>query len=60
MRYVVCYFSQYVNPAYERLTGYSMEEVVGKDSRELKGERVKPDVQDGVNNQIKKGKVSSP
>jgi hypothetical protein len=37
-----------------------MEEVVGKDSRELKGERVKPDIQDGVNNQIKKGKVSSP
>ncbi|XP_053405360.1 high affinity cAMP-specific and IBMX-insensitive 3',5'-cyclic phosphodiesterase 8B-like isoform X3 [Mercenaria mercenaria] len=47
---------QFVNPAYERLTGYSMEEVVGKDSRELKGERVKPDIQDGINNQIKKGK----
>lgn len=46
-----------MNPAYERLTGYSMEEVVGKDSRELKGERVKTDIQDGINSQLKKGKV---
>ena len=48
---------QYVNPAYERLTGFSMEEVAGKDSRELKSERNKPDLQETINGQLKKGKV---
>ena len=48
---------QYVNPAYERLTGYTMEEVAGKDSRELKSERNKPELQDVINGQLKKGKV---
>lgn len=47
---------QYVNPAYERLTGFSMEEVAGKDSRELKSERNKPDLQETINGQLKKGK----
>ena len=46
-----------MNPAYERLTGYTMEEVAGKDSRELKSERNKPELQDVINGQLKKGKV---
>lgn len=48
---------QYVNSAYERLTGYTLEEVVGKDFRELRSERIKTDVQDSINGQMKKGKV---
>lgn len=47
---------QYVNPAQERLTGYSSEELVGKDSRELRGDKNKQDVQESINNQLKKGK----
>ena len=48
-----------MNPAYERLTGFTMEEVAGKDSRELKSERNKPDLQETINGQLKKGKVST-
>ena len=34
-----------------------MDEVAGKDSRELKSERNKPELQDVINGQLKKGKV---
>ncbi|XP_052793567.1 high affinity cAMP-specific and IBMX-insensitive 3',5'-cyclic phosphodiesterase 8B-like isoform X3 [Mya arenaria] len=47
---------QYVNSAYERLTGYMMDEVVGKDSRDLRSDRNKPDVHDSISGQLKKGK----
>ena len=48
---------QYVNSSYEHLTGYSLDEVVGKDSRELRSDRNKPEMQDAINSQMKKGKV---
>jgi len=48
---------QYVNSAYERLTGFTLEEVVGKDFRELRSDRIKSDVQDSINGSMKKGKV---
>lgn len=48
---------QYVNPAYERLTGYSADEVIGKDATEMaKADRNKTDLHDTINNQLKKGK----
>ncbi|XP_052278369.1 high affinity cAMP-specific and IBMX-insensitive 3',5'-cyclic phosphodiesterase 8B-like isoform X1 [Dreissena polymorpha] len=47
---------QYVNPAYERLTGYTMEEVLGKDTRELRSDRNKQEISDSINGQMKKGK----
>ena len=55
----VCVCEQYVNPAYERLFGYSSEELLGKDTRELgKSENNKPDLHDCMNAQLRKGKVS--
>ncbi|KAL5004048.1 hypothetical protein ScPMuIL_017504, partial [Solemya velum] len=45
---------QYVNPAYERLTGYSNEEVIGKDCNEL--QKNEKNLQESINCQLKKGK----
>ncbi|XP_076105503.1 high affinity cAMP-specific and IBMX-insensitive 3',5'-cyclic phosphodiesterase 8B-like isoform X6 [Mytilus galloprovincialis] len=48
---------QYVNHAFERLTGYSSEEVLGKNSSEIvKNDRNRPDLNDTINSQLKKGK----
>ena len=47
-----------MNPAYERLFGYTSEEVLDKDSRELtKSDRNKADQQDTINAQLRKAKV---
>ncbi|XP_048248345.1 high affinity cAMP-specific and IBMX-insensitive 3',5'-cyclic phosphodiesterase 8B-like isoform X1 [Haliotis rufescens] len=48
---------QYVNHGYERLTGYTSEEVCGQDARELpRSDKNKPDLQETINGQLKKGK----
>lgn len=47
-----------MNPAYETLMGYTLEELLGKDVRQLpKSDKNKPDLQEGINSQLKKGKV---
>ncbi|KAK6179108.1 hypothetical protein SNE40_011540 [Patella caerulea] len=48
---------QYVNHAFERLTGFTSEEVYSKDSRELsKNDKNKPDLHDIINDYVNKGK----
>ena len=50
---------QYVNPAYERLLGYSSDELLGTDIRSLtRLDKSKHDVYDTINSHLKKGKVS--
>ena len=53
---------QYVNPSFERIFGYSAEEVVGKDIRDLglhsKNDRIRHDVE-AMNASISMGKVGS-
>ena len=47
-----------MNHAFERLTGYSSEEVMGKNGSEIvKNDRNRPELNDTINSQIKKGKV---
>ncbi|ESO88093.1 hypothetical protein LOTGIDRAFT_126656, partial [Lottia gigantea] len=49
---------QYVNHGFERLTGYTSEEVYNKDSRELsKNDKNKPDLHETITDQVKKGKT---
>lgn len=53
-------FLQYINPAHERLFGYSCDEVLGKDSQEIgRSEHNKSDLIDCMNGQLRKGKVSN-
>nr|XP_014340305.1 PREDICTED: high affinity cAMP-specific and IBMX-insensitive 3',5'-cyclic phosphodiesterase 8A isoform X2 [Latimeria chalumnae] len=48
---------QYVNPAFESITGYRQREVIGKDLTEMpKSDKNKPDLLDTINYYIKKGK----
>ncbi|KAL3867379.1 hypothetical protein ACJMK2_044587 [Sinanodonta woodiana] len=47
---------EYVNPAYERLTGFSCEESIGKITRDFRSEKNKPDLQEIINGYLKKGK----
>ncbi|KAK3588622.1 hypothetical protein CHS0354_021492 [Potamilus streckersoni] len=47
---------EYVNPAYERLTGFSCEESIGKMTRDFRSEKNKPDLQEIINGYLKKGK----
>lgn len=55
-----CLYFQYVNHAFERLTGYNSEEVLGKNSTEIvKNEKNRPDLNDTITSQLKKGKVNS-
>ncbi len=57
MVYCVCF--QYVNPAYERLFGYTCDEIIGQDVRDmLWTDKNKPDLQESINAHLKKGKVS--
>ena len=52
------HYFQYVNPAYERLFGYTCDELLGQDAREvLHSDKNKSDLQDAVNASLKKGKV---
>ncbi|XP_066274892.1 high affinity cAMP-specific and IBMX-insensitive 3',5'-cyclic phosphodiesterase 8B-like isoform X2 [Branchiostoma lanceolatum] len=46
----------YVNPGYERLTGFTSQEVVGKEKGLPKSDKNSLDLQDAINTQIKKGK----
>eukprot|EP00914_Ancora_sagittata_P022508 GHVO01044722.1.p1 GENE.GHVO01044722.1~~GHVO01044722.1.p1 ORF type:complete len:419 (-),score=23.89 GHVO01044722.1:184-1440(-) len=49
---------QYVNPAHERLFGYSNDESIGKNSREIgRTEESKTDSTDCMNGQLRKGKM---
>ena len=50
---------QYVNHMYERITGFSNEELVGKDSRELCLSERNKDLHEIISAQTKKGKVST-
>ncbi|XP_041369550.1 high affinity cAMP-specific and IBMX-insensitive 3',5'-cyclic phosphodiesterase 8B-like isoform X2 [Gigantopelta aegis] len=48
---------QYVNHAFERITGYSCEQAVGQDARELtKSDKNKPDLLEAISGQLRKGK----
>ena len=52
---------QYINPAYERLFGYTSEEIMGQDLNELpQSERNKADTIETIKSSVKKGKVSIP
>lgn len=56
------YVLQYVNHAYERLTGYSSEEILGNvnDVKDLpRNEKNKMDTQDTIRSQLRKGKVGA-
>ncbi|XP_078621507.1 high affinity cAMP-specific and IBMX-insensitive 3',5'-cyclic phosphodiesterase 8B-like isoform X9 [Branchiostoma floridae x Branchiostoma japonicum] len=46
----------YVNPGYERLTGFTSQEVIGKEKGLPKSDKNSPDLHDAINTQIKKGK----
>ncbi|XP_077989620.1 high affinity cAMP-specific and IBMX-insensitive 3',5'-cyclic phosphodiesterase 8B-like isoform X2 [Glandiceps talaboti] len=49
---------QYVNPAYERLTGYTSEEIVGKSTNgPTKSDKNKQEILDTMYSQLKKGKM---
>uniref|UniRef100_A0A665VT90 Phosphodiesterase n=1 Tax=Echeneis naucrates TaxID=173247 RepID=A0A665VT90_ECHNA len=49
---------QYVNPAYESITGYQQGELIGKEIIEVpKSEKNKPDLLETINSCIRKGKV---
>ncbi|KAI8499386.1 High affinity cAMP-specific and IBMX-insensitive 3',5'-cyclic phosphodiesterase 8B [Branchiostoma belcheri] len=46
----------YVNPGYERLTGFTSQEVIGKERGLPKSDKNSLDLHDAINTQIKKGK----
>lgn len=48
---------QYVNQAYERLCGYSSEELLGKNSSEIAKSEKNRDTLELINGHMKKGKV---
>ncbi|XP_077863705.1 high affinity cAMP-specific and IBMX-insensitive 3',5'-cyclic phosphodiesterase 8B [Saccoglossus kowalevskii] len=49
---------QYVNPAYERLTGYTTDEIIGKRTDGLtKSDKNKQEILDTMYSQLKKGKM---
>ncbi|CAH1797930.1 unnamed protein product [Owenia fusiformis] len=49
--------TQYINPACERLLGYTCEETQGKDITELlRSDKNKQDLEETINSQVKKGK----
>lgn len=58
--YAVFLFSfQYINRAYERLSGYATDEILGKNAKEFpRSEKVKPEHMDIINNHLVKDKVS--
>lgn len=49
---------QYVNRTYERLTGYTGEELVGRDTREVSRSDRSRDSYECMLSQTKKGKVT--
>ena len=58
---IILLWFQYINPAYERLFGYTSEEIMGQDLNELpQSERNKADTIETIKSSVKKGKVSIP
>ncbi|KAK7492620.1 hypothetical protein BaRGS_00016099 [Batillaria attramentaria] len=51
-----CHTIQYVNHMYERITGFTNDELVGKDAREMSRSDRNKDVHDTIAAQAKKGK----
>ncbi|XP_071497226.1 high affinity cAMP-specific and IBMX-insensitive 3',5'-cyclic phosphodiesterase 8B-like [Diadema antillarum] len=48
---------QYMNPAYERLSGYTSEEVLGQEMEDMpRCDKNKPELVDGIYSQLKKAK----
>ena len=51
-------FLQYVNPTFEKLSGYKVEEVIGKKFHDLsKTDGTKSDIIEAISNQLENGKV---
>lgn len=48
---------QYVNSTHQQLTGYSSEEVLGKEADHPRGDKNKPELMDTIFTQLRKGKV---
>ena len=58
--FILLYFclQQYANPAYERLFGYTCDELLGKNVQELLySDKDQADLQDTMYSQLRKGKV---
>lgn len=50
---------QYVNPAFERITGYTRDEVIGRDARMLRGDEGDKDVYKSISDTLARGEAWS-